>query len=71
MACKIIWSPAAADDLEAIVNYISRDSTAIAANTAQRIVDGVDRLEMYPLSGPAIREWKRTQQNAARCRAAL
>ena len=60
MAHKIIWSPEAANDLEGIVDYISRDSETIAARVAERIVDSIDQLQDHPFSGPQIREWKKT-----------
>ena len=60
MAHKIIWSPEAANDLEGISAYISRDSETIAAQVIQRILASLDRLHDHPYSGPQIREWKRT-----------
>jgi addiction module RelE/StbE family toxin len=60
MAHKIIWSPEAVDDLEAISEYISRDSQTIAARVIERLLDAVDRLADFPRLGPRIREWKRS-----------
>ena len=58
MDLKIIWSPDAGNDLEAIFNYISRDSVTIAAKVAERILAAIDRLGLFPHSGPKIREWR-------------
>lgn len=60
MAHKIIWSPGAADDLQGISTYLSRDSETMAARVIQRILDSLEKLEDHPYSGPQIREWKRT-----------
>src|SRR3972149_9153001 len=39
MARKIVWSFEAADDIEALANYISRDSAFYAAAFVQEILD--------------------------------
>jgi len=61
---KLIWSPQALRDLEAIRDYIAVDSPRYAALVVERIVVGVERLRDFPESGrvvpernsPAIRE---------------
>jgi plasmid stabilization system protein ParE len=60
MAHKVIWSPEAGRDLEGIFTYISRDSDAIAARVVERLLDAIDRLAVFPLSGPQVREWRRS-----------
>ena len=60
MAYKVIWSPESYADLEGIFAYISRDSVAIASQVASRLLDAIDRLAEFPLSGSQVREWKRS-----------
>jgi toxin ParE1/3/4 len=60
MGQEIIWSTEAFDDLESIHRYISRDSRIIASEFVQEILDAIDRLSDFPLSGPRIREWKQS-----------
>jgi plasmid stabilization system protein ParE len=60
----IVWAPQALDDVDAIRDYLSRNSVAYATLTVARIVAAVNRLERHPRSGrivpelgdPAIRE---------------
>jgi toxin ParE1/3/4 len=53
---QIIWSPAALEDVEAIAEYISRDSPDQAALFVERLIQRTDRLEYFPLSGSVIPE---------------
>jgi len=48
---KIVWSPEAADDLEAAVEYLAQDSPAAAAKLGHGI-RVVDRLANEPIEGP-------------------
>jgi toxin ParE1/3/4 len=48
---KLIWSPQALRDLEAIRDYIAVDSPRYAALVLERIVVGVERLRTFPESG--------------------
>jgi len=58
------WTPQAAEDLEAIANYIAVDSTHYAKLFTVDMLSVVERLSDFPLSGrsvpecndPAIRE---------------
>jgi addiction module RelE/StbE family toxin len=60
----LVWSPEALRDLEAIRDYIARDSAAYADLVVRRILAAVERLRIFPESGrvvperndPAIRE---------------
>jgi len=60
----IRWSPQAADDLEAIRDYIARDSPHYAMLVVQRIMAAIDMLATSPTAGrvvpelrdPAVRE---------------
>jgi plasmid stabilization system protein ParE len=61
---EIRWTPQAADDLEAITNFIAADSAHYASLFAIDVLSAVDRLTDFPYSGrslpelndPAIRE---------------
>ena len=57
MAHQIIWSRLAARDLEGIVAYISRDSFIYAANAAQKILDSIERLRVFPRIGRIVPEF--------------
>jgi plasmid stabilization system protein ParE len=52
----IIWSPAALDDVDAVAEFIARDSRDRAALFIDRLITAVDRLETYPYSGRVIPE---------------
>ena len=64
MDCRLVWSPEAADDLEAIADYIGRDSPAYARSVAAKILATVRTLPEFPHIGrvvpeigdPAVRE---------------
>lgn len=61
---EIRWTPQAADDLEAVANFIAVDSEHYASLFARDVLSAVDRLTDFPYSGrtvpelndPAIRE---------------
>ncbi|MCK4966003.1 type II toxin-antitoxin system RelE/ParE family toxin [bacterium] len=53
---KIIWAPSALDDVDAIADYIVRDSEYSAALLVTRIFEITDRLQEFPLSGRVIPE---------------
>lgn len=52
----IRWTPQAADDLQAIHDFIARDSERYAQAEAQRIVVAVDQLIDFPDSGRIVPE---------------
>ena len=52
----MIWAPAALDDIDAIAEYIARDSADQAAVLATRLIEATDRLARFPLSGRVIPE---------------
>ena len=56
MAYRVIWSPRAVEDLEAIAQYIAVDSSAYAAAVVKRILDTARRLTQFPLSGRIVPE---------------
>ena len=53
---KLLWSPQALRDLEGIRDYIAIDSARYAALVIERIIDGVDRLSIFPESGRIVPE---------------
>jgi toxin ParE1/3/4 len=56
MAHKIVWTSLAADDLEEIARYISRDSHNYACGVAERVMAALDRVATFPNSGPVLPE---------------
>lgn len=56
---EVRWTPQAADDLQAIHDFIARDSTRYARAEVERIVAAVDRLEVFPDSGRVVPEYDR------------
>lgn len=57
----IVWTPQAIGDVEGIKAYIARDSARYAALIAERIVEAVDRLAAFPLSGRVVPELQREE----------
>ena len=53
---RVVWTRQAILDVEAIRNYISRDSQRYATVVVDQIVTAVDRLERFPLSGRRVPE---------------
>ena len=53
---KVRWTPQAADDLEAIYEFIARDSAHYAQITVEGIIAAIDRLEQFPLLGRHVPE---------------
>jgi toxin ParE1/3/4 len=56
---EIRWTPQAADDLQAIHDFIARDSPRYARAEVERIVAAVDQLEVFPQSGRVVPEHRR------------
>ena len=56
---KLVWSRPALEDLQAIVDYISRDSQSYADDVAARIIHAVERLMEFPWSGRSVPEARR------------
>lgn len=53
------WTPQGADDLEAIYDFIARDSPHYAQLTVEGILAAIDRLEQFPLMGRHVPESSR------------
>lgn len=56
MAHSVIWSKRALDDVDALAEYIARDSEAYARTVVQAIVGVGHRLRQFPFSGRIVRE---------------
>jgi len=54
---RIIWSPYAVYDLEAICDYITKDSEQYARLFAQGVINAIERLEIFPESGRIVPEY--------------
>ena len=54
---RIIWSPDAAIGLEAICDYIAKDSEHYARLFAQGIINAIERLLIFPESGRIVPEY--------------
>jgi len=52
MAFKVIWSEAAANELDDICSYIAQDDPEAAVGVARGIVAHVDLLASFPFIGP-------------------
>jgi toxin ParE1/3/4 len=53
---RIVWSPQAIHDIEAIRAFIAQDSPAYAELIARRLVASVERLQSFPESGRLVPE---------------
>ena len=56
MDYKLIWSPDALDDIEAIGDYISRDSEFYAESTVLKIYEAPQNLVNFPKLGRVVPE---------------
>jgi plasmid stabilization system protein ParE len=53
---EIIWAPQAIDDLEALVEYISRNAPITAQRFAQKLINRVEILKYQPFLGGYLLE---------------
>jgi plasmid stabilization system protein ParE len=53
------WTPQAGDDLQAVYDFIARDSPYYAQLTIEEILGAVDRLVQFPLMGRVVPEHRR------------
>ena len=58
MAYKLIWSPAARDDLHDIVMFIARDDSDRAMSFGYELISEIDRLREFPESGRIVPEYR-------------
>jgi toxin ParE1/3/4 len=56
MAYKLIWSPAARDDLHDIVVFIARDNPDRAMSFGLELISETDRLQEFPGLGRIVPE---------------
>ena len=56
MDYRVSWSPTALDDVDAIAEYISRDSPAYARAVVARIRDTARKLREFPNAGRVVPE---------------
>jgi toxin ParE1/3/4 len=58
MAYKLIWSPAARDDLHDIVIFIAHDNPNRAMSFGYELISEIDRLKDFPESGRIVPEYR-------------
>ncbi len=56
MDYRVTWSPEALDDIEAIADYIERDSPIYARAVVQKLLDGARNLNTFPNAGRVVPE---------------
>lgn len=56
---EVRWTPQAADDLQAIYEFIERDSPHYAQMIVEDLLAAIDRLEQFPLIGRHVPERQR------------
>ena len=54
MAYKLIWSPAARDDLHDIVVFIARDNPERAMSFGYELISATDQLQIFPDQGRIV-----------------
>ena len=57
MAQRVVWSPRAVADVEAIASYIASDSPSYANAVVRRVVTLTRTLSEFPLSGRRVPEF--------------
>ena len=58
MAYKLIWSPAARDDLHDIVVFIARDNSERAMSFGYELISETDQLQDFPELGRMVPEYQ-------------
>lgn len=58
MAYKLIWSPAARDDLHDIAAFTARDDSDRARSFGYELISEVDRIQEFPASGRIVPEYR-------------
>ncbi len=54
----LVWAPQAVDDLEALCEYIARDSESYARAMAARVLQSVELIRMHPHAGRMLPEFE-------------
>ena len=58
MACELIWSPAARDDLHEIVRFIARDNPRRAESFGYELMSRTEILHEHPQAGRVVPEYQ-------------
>ena len=58
MAHRVVWSPRALADVDAIASYIASDSPFYAGSVVRRIVALARTLEKFPFAGRKVPEFE-------------
>lgn len=58
MAYKLIWSPAARDDLHDIVVFVGRDNPERAMSFGFELISQTDKLQAFPEMGRVVPEYR-------------
>ena len=58
MAYRVIWSPRALADVDAIASYISRDSTVHASAVVTKIIRATRTLRRFPFAGRVVPDFE-------------
>lgn len=58
MACRIVWSQSAQDDLREIVRYIARDNREVAEKFGRFLISKVDSVANFPRIGRMVPEFR-------------
>ena len=56
MDVRVSWSPAALDDVDAIAEYIHRDSPAYASAVVNKLLEAARNLAAFPNAGRIVPE---------------
>jgi plasmid stabilization system protein ParE len=67
MACPIIWSPDARNDLRDIVRFIARDNPPRAESFAYQLMMRTDILQQHPEAGRPVPEYRHPQIREIPC----
>jgi len=57
MDVRVSWSPAALDDVDAIAEYIHRDSPAYASAVVGKLLEAARNLRTFPNAGRIVPEF--------------
>jgi toxin ParE1/3/4 len=57
MAHRVVWSPRALADVDAIASYIASDSPFYAGSVVRRIIELTRTLEKFPRAGRKVPEF--------------
>lgn len=56
---RVRWTPEAAEDLQRIHDFVARGSAQYALAVVERILEAIEQLEAFPLSGRRLPEANR------------